>query len=339
MSSRIFNATGGVAAAKRLANISCGRRGVDVASADAQRLKTRNEESAETSAGAPNPAAIDASPVALGVPDQTAEVAQPFEFRVPEMVPTDLDASLADGSPLPSWLTFDPRKGSFTGTAPHATELGISIKGTSASKQSATTFLLKVGSGGGKPFVSGRLPQITATAGELFTATLPRVFTDPGGDMLSLSLSLEKGGALPDWLRFDPNVMLLSGVPDKEQDMQLSLTATNADGHSISTPLKLLVARSSQAVSSESPGLPEQTAEVAAPFTFQVPPAEGRFSGAALADGSALPSWLRFDPQHGLFTGTPNSASELAIELKAQQGVSEGQSRNFLLKAGQPIGQ
>lgn len=83
-----------------------------------------------------------------------------------------------------------------------------------------------------------------------------------------------------------------------------------------------------------SPALPDQTAEVAAPFTFQVPKATaGGFSGASLADGSALPSWLQFDAQQGLFTGTPNSASELSIELKGQ-GDSEGKSSNFLLKAG-----
>eukprot|EP00438_Fugacium_kawagutii_P007344 Skav219311 [mRNA] locus=scaffold1152:97893:98486:- [translate_table: standard] len=178
--------------------------------------------------------------------DQTAEAAQPLELRVPTTVAAaglDLEASLVDGSPLPSWLTFHPGTRSFSGTPPHATELGISIKGTSASKQSAeTTFLLKVGSGGGKPFVSGRLPDITATAGLLFTASLPRVIIDPDGDLLSFSLSLE-GGALPGWLRFDPNVLLLSGVPERQQDLRLRLTAMDNDGHTASTSVKLHVTK------------------------------------------------------------------------------------------------
>lgn len=193
----------------------------------------------------------------LGViPDQTAEVAQPFGLHVPATVVAtttglQLEASLADGSPLPSWLTFHPGTRSFTGTPPHATELEILLKGSlkgthSASKQSAkTTFLLKVGAGGGKPFVSGRLPEITATAGLLFTASLPRVIIDPDGDLLSFSLSLDQGGAtggaLPDWLRFDPNVLLLSGVPEQEQDLRLRLTAMDNDGHKASTSVELHV--------------------------------------------------------------------------------------------------
>ena len=49
-------------------------------------------------------------PLTLGlVPDQNAEVAKPFGFQVPDGVTSgaegvSLSASLADGSPLPSWL-------------------------------------------------------------------------------------------------------------------------------------------------------------------------------------------------------------------------------------------
>ena len=87
-------------------------------------------------------------PLSLGVvPDQTAEVAKPFGFQVPEGVTTDtgvsFTASLADGSPLPSWLKFDTKQMSFTGTPSQETELGISLKGThSSSGRSAKTGFL-----------------------------------------------------------------------------------------------------------------------------------------------------------------------------------------------------
>ena len=190
-------------------------------------------------------------PLSLGVvPDQTAEVAKPFGFQVPEGVTTDtgvsFTASLADGSPLPSWLKFDTKQMSFTGTPSQETELGISLKGTHASsgRSAKTGFLLKVGSGGFKPFIAGHLPGITATAGQLFKESIPRsVISDPDGDILAFSLSSE-AGKLPDWLHFDPNLMIVSGVPDKEQKLELSVTGRDTDGHSASTPLQLRVQES-----------------------------------------------------------------------------------------------
>ena len=181
------------------------------------------------------------------LPDQTAEVAKPFGFDVPESV-TDIEgvslsASLADGTPLPSWLKFDDKQRSFTGTPSHVSDLRISLKGTHpVSGQSAKTdFLLKVGPGPSKPFLANQLPAITATAGQLFTDVIPRsAVADPDGDILAFSLSSEDG-KLPEWLHFDPNLMIVSGVPDKEQQLQLKVTARDKDGHSASTPLQLRV--------------------------------------------------------------------------------------------------
>ena len=175
------------------------------------------------------------------------EVSKPFGFLLPEGVTTDtgvsFTASLADGSPLPSWLKFDAKQRLFTGTPPRETELGISLKGTRpfSGESAQTAFLLKVGSGGSKPFVAGHLPGITATAGQLFTGIIPRsVISDPDGDILAFSLSSEEG-ELPVWLHFDPNLMIVSGVPDKEQHLELTVTGRDKDGHSASTPLQLRV--------------------------------------------------------------------------------------------------
>ena len=207
---------------------------------------TSGTSSATTSDGSASSDSL--GPLTLGsVPDQSAEVAKPFGFQVPEGVTTDtgvsFTASLADGSPLPSWLKFDTKQMSFTGTPSKETELGISLKGThsSSGRSAKTGFLLKVGSGGFKPFIAGHLPRITATAGQLFTESIPRsVISDPDGDILAFSLSSQEG-KLPDWLHFDPNLMIVSGVPDKEQQLELTVTGRDNDGHSASTPLQLQV--------------------------------------------------------------------------------------------------
>jgi VCBS repeat-containing protein len=68
----------------------------------------------------------DAPVVAAPLADRSAEAGQAFQFDVPTNTFADVDtgdalelsATLADGSPLPSWLSFDPATGRFTGTAP-----------------------------------------------------------------------------------------------------------------------------------------------------------------------------------------------------------------------------
>ena len=201
--------------------------------------------------GVSDASGIDESlkPLTLGlVPDQNAEVAKPFGFQVPDGVTSgaegvSLSASLADGSPLPSWLKFDPDRKSFTGTPSQETELGITLKGThsTSGRSGKTGFVLKVGSGAGKPFITSSLPGITATAGQLLIEGLPRSsITDPDGDILTFSLS-GRDGQLPNWLHFDPNVMTVSGIPNKEENVELLLTGTDQDGHSASTPLQVSV--------------------------------------------------------------------------------------------------
>lgn len=55
--------------------------------------------------------------------DRSTVVTQPFNFTVPATTfddpdgdPLSLSASLANGAPLPSWLSFDPATGTFSGT-------------------------------------------------------------------------------------------------------------------------------------------------------------------------------------------------------------------------------
>jgi Ca2+-binding RTX toxin-like protein len=108
--------------------------------------------------------------VAVPVLDQTAAEDSFFTFTVPATTFTDADvshgdalaygASLADGSPLPAWLSFDPITRTFAGTPSlgaagvlQVTVIATDTKGASTTDQFALT-------------VSGPLPQIlTGTAG------------------------------------------------------------------------------------------------------------------------------------------------------------------------------
>ncbi len=95
--------------------------------------------------------------VAVPVLDQTAAEDSFFTFTVPATTFTDADvshgdalaygASLADGSPLPAWLSFDPITRTFSGTpgAGDAGVLQITITATDQGHLSATDpFILSI---------------------------------------------------------------------------------------------------------------------------------------------------------------------------------------------------
>jgi hypothetical protein len=81
------------------------------------------------------------------IPDQTAVTGQFFSFAIPDTTFVDDDgngtltyaAKLADGSPLPAWLTFDTLAGIFSGN-PVVTEiLDIRVTATDTAGASAST--------------------------------------------------------------------------------------------------------------------------------------------------------------------------------------------------------
>lgn len=68
-------------------------------------------------------------------------------------------------------------------------------------------------------------------------------FVDPDGEALTYSLTLADGSALPEGMSFDPDSLVLS-IDDSSQlsgDVDLLLTASDADGESVSEPFTLTI--------------------------------------------------------------------------------------------------
>ncbi|MBN3180282.1 putative Ig domain-containing protein, partial [Pectobacterium parmentieri] len=131
-----------------------------------------------------------------------------FNFTVPAGTFTDpdgdtltLSATLADGSPLPSWLHFDPTIGTFSGT-PGNGDVGmlvIRVTATDGSNTSiSTSFGLTVTNINDAPVVGTPIPPQSVAQDGGFNFTVPAgTFTDPDGDTLTLSATLANGSPLP----------------------------------------------------------------------------------------------------------------------------------------------
>ncbi len=90
------------------------------------------------------------------------------------------------------------------------------------------------------PVATGLFAAQKLTAGEEWRYTLPdNRFNDPNGDRLAYSVSLADGSPLPDWLRFDPSGLTLSGTPAAATGLQLKVSVSDGRGGSADSPLQL----------------------------------------------------------------------------------------------------
>ncbi|MFJ5504659.1 putative Ig domain-containing protein [Pectobacterium carotovorum] len=294
--------------------------------------------------------ANDAPVVATPIPPQNVTQGGGFNFTVPDGTFSDpdgdtltLSATLANGSPLPSWLRFDPTIGTFSGTPGNADvgTLVIRVTATDGSNTSiSTSFGLTVTNANDAPVVATPIPPQNVTQGGGFNFTVPDgTFSDPDGDTLTLSATLANGSPLPNWLRFDPTIGTFSGTPGNADvgTLVIRVTATDGSNTSISTSFGLTVTNVNDAPVVATP-IPPQNVAQGGGFNFTVP--DGTFSdpdgdtltlSATLANGSPLPSWLRFDPTIGTFSGTPGNADvgTLVIRVTATDGSNTSISTSF----------
>ena len=165
----------------------------------------------------------------------------------------------------------------------------------------------------------------------LYTLALPEgMFVDPDASTtLTLTASLAGGGPLPTWLSFNPATRTLSGTPTNDDVGLYSITVTASDGVSIaSDTFELSVANTNDppvVVGS----LENQVSLEDAAFSYTLPAnlfadvdGDALTYAAELSDGNALPAWLAFDPNSGVFSGTPvdSDVGLLSINVLASDG-------------------
>ncbi|WP_442910747.1 putative Ig domain-containing protein, partial [Kluyvera sp. CHPC 1.2972] len=181
---------------------------------------------------------------------------------------------------------------------------------------------------GSPPVVSTPVPPQSVAQNSNLSFTLPAgTFTDPDSDPLTLSATLADGSALPAWLNFDPVTGTFSGTPDNADvgSLSIKVTATDTARNSVSTTFNLTVTNVNDAPVVSMP-IPLQAVWQGQSLSFTVP--AGTFSdpdgdtltlSATLTSGSALPTWLHFNPTTGTFSGTPGNADvgNLNIRLTA----------------------
>ncbi|WP_436796667.1 putative Ig domain-containing protein [Comamonas kerstersii] len=293
----------------------------------------------------------DAPEVGVLLGNQSGRVGQPTRWQLPEGAFFDVDAgdvlsysaTLADGSALPGWLTFDAATGSFSGTPATAGNYVLRVTATDlAGAQASQSFTLVVESGGGN--------QAPVTAPDTATVIEDRKLLawgnvlandrDPEGKRLRVAdPGIRRGeyGVLT-LLSNGTYAYVLDDCSSKVQGLGAGETVTETFNYLASDGTQ----RSNGALTvtvqgtNDMPDLVRCLSDVqlakGKAFSWQMPAGSFRDAdrndtlsyAATLSNGKPLPSWLKFDAATQTFSGTAPTGSTAAIDVKVVASDGHG---------------
>ncbi|MES2017800.1 MAG: putative Ig domain-containing protein [Pseudomonadota bacterium] len=257
--------------------------------------------------------------------------------------------AMANGDPLPAWLSFDAQTGTMSGTPGYADSGLLQLRMTATDKlglSAAGDFKLVVHNVDPGPELRQAVANQNATEASLFSVTIPAgTFADPDGGAVWYKLALAGDTPLPAWLTFDSASMTLSGTPGDADTgaLQLRLTAIDSSGQAAFTEYTLNIANINQApVLVQAPA--SQSVVDGVPFSYVLP--ANMFSDADAGDSGVLaieglPSWLSFNAQTRTLSGTASLADvgphPLTIAVTDRGGLSASASFGLTVTAAASV--
>lgn len=197
------------------------------------------------------PVRINQAPTVVAtIPALKAKQDSPFSFALPSQMFSDSDPGASITTEvwnLPGWLTFNPNSGVLSGT-PGSAARGTYDIGVDARDEygaTATSWItLTVGAANKAPRVSQAVADRTIAIGAPWSFVVPTgAFTDPdSGDTLTYEATRSDGGALPNWLTFNPVTRTFAGTPIEAAALNVRITARDAWGGSVTDDFVLTAA-------------------------------------------------------------------------------------------------
>jgi NADPH-dependent 7-cyano-7-deazaguanine reductase QueF-like protein len=249
-------------------------------------------------------------------------------------------ASREDGSALPAWLSFNAASGTFTGTplSGDVGSLNVKVTATDSGGLSVSDiFDVTVVNVNDAPAVAHAIADQAASEDAPFAFTFAaNTFNDIDvGDTLTYSAIQSDDSALPSWLIFDPATHTFSGTPLNAGVGTVGVKVSAADSAGASTfdIFDISVSNTNDAPIVAN-AIADQSAPEDAAFSFVIPintfadadAGDTLTYSATSGDGSALPSWLTFDPASRTLSGTPLNDDVGTVSLRILATDSAGAS-------------
>ncbi len=284
---------------------------------------------------------VNDPPETPSLADQVATEDEQFSYTFttvsdPENDGITYEATHANDSDLPGWLSFDAATRTLSGTplesdTPDTFTIRVTATDDGEPQESASaTFTLTVEEVNDPP-TAPVLSDQTAFVEDLFSYTTPEA-SDPEGSTLTYDAFQGTGNnPLPRWLQFDKNTRNFKGTP-LEADMATHeiMVSVSDDLYTRNTTFHLSVVLPTNRPPT-APTFRPQTATEDRFFFYQALAfddldGDALAHRATLSDGSALPAWLDFsaDTNAIIFSGTPREADTpdtLTIRITATDGT------------------
>ncbi|MGX5735461.1 DUF4082 domain-containing protein [Bosea thiooxidans] len=326
--------------------------------------------------------ANDAPVLAIQTSNQNTSIGSAFSLTLPIGTFTDVDSSdsltytatAADGSALPTWLTFNPTTRTFSGTPNASGTISVRVSATDGGGLAASeTFNIVVQSApniaptaeadAGDATEKGGIAN--ASGGSAATGNVLTNDTDPdAGDSKTVSAvsfgatAGVVGSALAG--AYGSLVLSASGVfTYTVNEANAAVQALRLSTNTLTEVFTYTMRDSAGATSSatltitvrganDAPVLAAQTSNqtvsVGSAFSLTLP--AGTFTdvdsgdsltyAATTADGSALPAWLTFNPTTRSFSGTPSTTGTTSVKVTATDGAGLAASETFDIVVAPP---
>ena len=262
-------------------------------------------------------------------------------FTDPQKSALTFSASLAGGGGLPTWLKFTPATDSFTGTPPIVlTPLSVTVTAKDSLGLSVSeTFTISLASA--PRLTSQTANQIWAPGKPVGLTLATNTFTDPQQSPLTFSATLTGGGALPAWLKFNPATDSFSATtPTSAAPISVTVTAKDAYGLTASDTFTISLASAPKLTAQTATQTWTQGQAVSfslAANTFTDPQGSALSYSATLANGAALPSWLKFNATTHSFSGTePSGTAAFSLKVTATDSYGLSVSDSFAVATPAP---
>jgi len=250
-------------------------------------------------------------------------------------------------SNLPSWMSFS--NGLFNVNNAYYEPVGtytITVTATDGLNQSGSTTLV-INVPNVAPIFNGAASNVSGTQNSPFSYQPPGA-TDPNGDAVSYSAGYWNGSSwvgLPSWLSFNASTYTYSGTPPSAGSFTLALWATDSHGATTGESFTLTVAAAPQPPQYVGTMANQDYSYTAGGYVsinasgqFHDPQGQTLTYSAKQSNGNPLMSWLNFDPNTQIFSGTTpvNKGSAdivWTIQLTATDTSGLSSSFTFMIDA------
>ncbi len=282
--------------------------------------------------------------VAHQTANQTWTAAQALSFALPPDTFTSVPGQILKyTATLPAGLTINSTTGTISGIVPLA--LGTNTITVTATETSGLSISETF-----KATVVALAPVVHQTSAQTWIAnksvslSLASAFTDPQRESLIYTAALSNGKALPTGLVCNATIGTISGIaPTATGILSITVTAKDQSGLSSFETFQCTVAASAPTANllpaAQYWAANKVVGFALPPNAFVDPQGEQLTFAATMADGSALPGWLKFNTASGAFSGTAPVTSQtlsLAVTATDQSGLSARETFQALVQAFAP---